>query len=335
MSSYFSNWHFASPWWFLCLLIIPAMVWWQYFAKKSQQPVLKMSDLRGISGIHTWKESAHKYLPALLILAATLFIIALARPQRTLTEEKIKAEGIDIMMVMDLSSSMLSKDFDPDRLEVSKMVAKEFVSKRSLDRIGLVVFSGEAFTQCPLTTDHKMVTDFLSDLQVGMLEDGTAIGMGLATAVNRLKDSQAKSRIIILLTDGVNNAGYINPTIAAEIAKEYGVKVYTIAVGTMGQALSPVNRMNNGEYVFAMASVEIDTELLKQISDMTDGKYFRAIDRKSLENIYAEIDKLEKTEMEVNVYKRYSEEFRKFLYPGIFFFLIFWLLKHTLLRTLS
>ena len=230
---------------------------------------------------------------------------------------------------------MLSKDFDPDRLEVSKMVAKEFVEKRVHDRIGLVVFSGEAFTQCPLTTDHNIVTDFLSGLQVGMLQDGTAIGMGLATAVNRLKDSEAKSKIIILLTDGVNNAGYINPNTAAEIAKEYNVKVYTVAVGTMGQALSPVNRRSDGEYMFAMANVEIDTELLKQISELTDGKYFRAIDRESLENIYAEIDRLEKTEIEVNVYKRYKDEYRKFLYPALFLLIATWLLSFTIFRTFN
>ena len=259
----------------------------------------------------------------------------MARPQLTLKEEKIKAEGLDIMMVMDLSSSMLSRDFDPDRLEVSKMVAKEFVAKRVHDRLGLVVFSGEAFTQCPLTMDHQIVTDFLSSLQVGMLADGTAIGMGLATAVNRLKDSKAKSKIIILLTDGVNNAGYIDPNTAADIAKEMGVKVYTIAVGTMGQALSPVNRRSDGQYMYAMAQVEIDTELLQKIAEMTDGKYFRAIDRQSLENIYTEIDRLEKTEIEIDIFKRYKDEYRIFLYLGLAMLLLWWLLKATLFRTIS
>ncbi len=335
MTGYLSNLHFATPWWFLGLLIIPWMVWWQYYSRKTKPSYIIMSDLRGLDGIASWKERIYPYLPLLKIMAIALFIIALARPQLTLAEEKVKAEGIDIMLVMDLSSSMLSKDFDPDRLEVSKMVAKEFVEKRVHDRIGLVVFSGEAFTQCPLTTDHNIVTDFLSGLQVGMLQDGTAIGMGLATAVNRLKDSEAKSKIIILLTDGVNNAGYINPNTAAEIAKEYNVKVYTIAVGTMGQALSPVNRRSDGEYMFAMATVEIDTELLQQISKMTDGKYFRAIDRESLENIYSEIDILEKTEIEVNVYKRYKDEFRTFLYSGLFLLLLGWLLSQTIFRTLN
>jgi len=330
-----SAYSFASPWWLLCLLVIPAMIWWEFIAKKRKKVSLTMPDLRGIEGVKTWKENLYPYLPGLQIISVGLFIIALARPQLALTEEKVKAEGIDIMLAMDLSSSMLSKDFDPDRLEVSKMVATEFVEKRKHDRIGLVVFSGEAFTQCPLTTDHRVITDFLSKLQVGLLQDGTAIGMGLATAVNRLKDSKAKSKIIILLTDGVNNAGYIDPVTAAEIATEYSVKVYTIAVGTMGQALSPVNRRSDGEYLFAMATVEIDIALLTQISEMTGGKHFRAIDRQSLEQIYAEIDRLEKTEIEVNVYKRYKDEYRLFLFAGGILFLIWWLLSQSIFKTFS
>lgn len=335
MIQYLSNLHFASPWWFLGLLIIPLMIWWQYFSSKSKETTVTLSDISGLDGIISWKEKVYPWLPLLTIGAILMFIIAMARPQLSLSEEKVKADGIDIMLVMDLSSSMLSKDFDPDRLDVSKMVAKEFVEKRVHDRIGLVVFAGEAFTQCPLTTDHNIVTDFLSGLQVGMLEDGTAIGMGLATAVNRLKDSKAKSKIIILLTDGVNNAGYINPNTAAEIAKKYDVKVYTIAVGTMGQALSPVNRRSDGQYMFAMASVEIDTELLKHISQMTDAKYFRAVDRASLEDIYAEIDRLEKTEIEVNVYKRYKDEYRLFLLIGFGLVMMSWVLSKTIFRTLS
>ena len=335
MIDYISNLHFASPWWFLGLLLIAFMVYWQYFQKKMVDPTLKMSNLKGISVTKSWKEKVYPYLPILKIAAIAFFIIALARPQLSLKEEKVKAEGIDIMMVMDLSSSMLSKDFDPDRLEVSKLVAKEFVEKRIHDRIGLVVFSGESFTQCPLTTDHNILLDFLGSLEVGMLQDGTAIGMGLATAVNRLKDSDAKSKIIILLTDGVNNAGYINPNTAAEIAREYDVKVYTIAVGTMGQALSPINRRSDGQYMYAMAKVEIDVALLESIAEMTDGKYFRAVDRASLENIYAEIDRLEKTEIEVNVFKRYKDEFRVFLIVGLFLFLMWWVLSQTVFKTFS
>jgi Ca-activated chloride channel homolog len=335
MIDYISNLHFASPWWFLALLLIPLLIYRQYFQKKMVEPTLKMSNLKGIGLTQGWKEKVYPYLPSLKIAALTFFIIALARPQLSLKEEKVKAEGIDIMMVMDLSSSMLSKDFDPDRLEVSKLVAKEFVEKRVHDRIGLVVFSGESFTQCPLTTDHNILLDFLGSLEVGMLQDGTAIGMGLATAVNRLKDSDAKSKIIILLTDGVNNAGYINPNTAAEIAREFDVKVYTIAVGTMGQALSPVNRRSDGQYMYAMAKVEIDVALLESIAEMTEGKYFRAVDRASLENIYAEIDRLEKTEIEVNVFKRYKDEFRMFLLFGLVLLLMWWVLSQTIFRTFS
>lgn len=333
MIDYILNLHFASSWWFLALIVVPLFIYWEYFSKKVTVEVMMMSNLKGIGVDKGWKERVYPYLPLLKIAAITFFIIALARPQLSLKEEKVKAEGIDIMMVIDLSSSMLSKDFDPDRLEVSKLVAQEFVEKRVHDRIGLVVFSGESFTQCPLTTDHNILLDFLGSLEVGMLQDGTAIGMGLATAVNRLKDSDAKSKIIILLTDGVNNAGYINPNTAAEIAREYDVKVYTIAVGTMGQALSPINRRSDGQYMYAMAKVEIDVALLESIAKMTDGKYFRAVDRASLENIYAEIDRLEKTEIEVNVFKRYKDEFRFFLFIGIFFFLLWWVLTQTIFRT--
>ncbi len=335
MIDYLSNFHFASPWWLLLLAIVPWMIWYRYFSGRPTLSVITMSDLSGLPSKRSWKESLFPYVPSLYIAATTLLIIAMARPQLSLKEEKVKAEGIDIMMVMDLSSSMLSKDFDPDRLEVSKSVAKEFISKRIHDRIGLVVFSGEAFTQCPLTTDHNILQDFLTGLQVGMLTDGTAIGMGLATAVNRLKDSDAKSKIIILLTDGVNNAGYIQPTTAAEIAREYDVKVYTIAVGTMGHAMSPINRGFNGEYLFGMAKVEIDTELLQNIAEMTSAKYFRAIDRQSLENIYTEIDRLEKTEIEVNVFKRYKDQFRFFLIPGFVLLLMAFLLQNTVFRTLN
>ena len=335
MVDYWSQFHFDSPWWLLALLIIPFMVWWQYFARKKDIPHIVMSDLSGLAPEKSIRERLYYYIPLLKIGALTCFILALARPQLNLTEEKVKAEGIDIMLAVDLSSSMLSKDFNPDRLEVSKMVAGEFVSKRRYDRIGLVVFAGEAFTQCPLTVDHNILNDFLSGLRVGIVQDGTAIGMGLATAVNRLKDSDAKSKIIILLTDGVNNTGYINPMTAAEIARQYDIKVYTIGVGSMGQALSPVNRSLNGEYYFAMSRVEIDTELLKKISEMTSGQYFRATDRASLEQIYEEIDRLEKTEIEVDVYKRYKDEYRRFMTVGLALLLLSFGLQMTLFRTIN
>ncbi len=273
-------------------------------------------------------------LPLLSLLALSLMIIALARPQLALTEEEVTAEGIDIMMVMDLSSSMLAQDFAPDRMTVSKQMAIEFVDKRPYDRIGLVVFAGESFTQCPLTVDHKIVKDFLSSLQCGLLEDGTAIGMGLASAVNRLKESDTKSKIVILLTDGSNNSGYIKPMTAAEIAKELGVKVYTIGVGSTGRARAPIGKRPDGTFVFGNTRVQIDEELLDEMSKQTGARYFRATTSAQLEQIYAYIDQLEKTKIEVNVYKRYEERYRPFLLAGLCLLLLQWLLGHTLLRRL-
>jgi Ca-activated chloride channel family protein len=262
------------------------------------------------------------------------FIIALARPQLTLKEEEVKAEGIDIMMSIDLSTSMLTRDFTPDRLSVTKQVAAEFVEKREYDRIGLTVFAEESFTQCPLTTDHRILIDFLENLQCGLLADGTAIGMGLATAVNRLKDSPASSKVIILLTDGVNNSGYVTPLTAAEIAKEFGVKVYTIGVGSNKNAMGPTSIRRDGTIMFGMTRGRLDEQLLQQIADMTGGRYFRAADEATLKNIYDQIDLLEKTEIEVNVFKRYSEEFRFFFFIGLALFLLEILLRFTVLRTI-
>jgi len=306
------NIEFVNPELLLLLLLIPAIAAWFFIKKKDQHVSIKMSNLESIASISTIKSTLRRYLPLLRALALVALVIALARPRQTLKEEDIKAEGIDICLVMDLSSSMLAQDFKPDRLEVSKRVASDFVSKREHDRIGLSVFSGEAFTQCPLTTDHRVVKEFLAGLRCGLLEDGTAIGMGLATAVNRLKESESKSKVVILLTDGVNNAGYIKPLTASEIAREFDVKVYTIGVGSTGDALTPVSRRSDGKYIFGLARVEIDEELLAEIATMTGGKYFRATSAESLERIYAEIDQLEKTEIEVTTLKRYNEEFHHF-----------------------
>jgi Ca-activated chloride channel family protein len=273
-----------------------------------------------------------RWLPIFSFIAAILFILAMARPQKMLQEQEIKAEGIDIFLVTDLSSSMLARDFQPDRLEASKRLGADFIDKRPHDRIGLAVFAGEAFTQCPLTTDHKVLKEFLGGLKCGFLEDGTAIGMGLAAGVNRLKESIAQSKVIILLTDGVNNAGYIQPLTAAEIAKEFGVKVYTIGVGSEGTALSPVSKRANGDYIFGMARVEIDEDLLKQISSMTGGQYFRARDEAGLQFIYDQIDQLEKTEMDITVIKRYEEKFLPFVIIGLGLIFFQKLLRWTILK---
>lgn len=321
---------FQHPWFLLFLLLIPLAGWWRY--RRQQYASLKMSTLEATRGIRTWKTWLQKLLPMFRALAFAALIVAIARPQLSLKEENVTAEGIDIFLVIDLSSSMLAQDFKPDRLEVSKRVAADFVDKRPYDRIGLAVFAGEAFTQCPLTTDHNVLKDFLAGLRCGFLDDGTAIGMGLATAVNRIKDSKAKSKVVILLTDGVNNAGYVKPLTAAEIAKEFDVKTYTIGVGTEGQALSPVSRLSDGRYKFGMTRVEIDEGLLETIAEMTGGKYFRATNADRLESIYAEIDRLEKTEIEVQVFKRYSEEYYRFVWFAVVLLVLEILLRYTVLR---
>lgn len=335
MISYLRNIEFVDPW--LLLLSVLPVAWylWRFIKKKNSDTTFTLSSSKPVEG-STSIRSRLTWLPDFLRLLGLLFlVIALARPQLTLKEEEVKAEGIDIMLAIDLSSSMLAKDFEPDRLEVSKEVAIDFVRKRPHDRMGLAVFAGEAFTQCPLTTDQTILTDFMETLAVGTLADGTAIGMGLATAVNRLKDSESKSKIVILLTDGVNNTGYIDPQTASEIAEEYDVKVYTIGVGSQGNALTPVNRRSNGQYVFRMSRVQIDEALLKEISKNTGGRYFRATDRDDLENIYAEIDRLEKTEIEVNVFKRYEDEFRNFLIIGLILLLLELILRNTILNILD
>ena len=327
-----SSYEFQHPWFFLLFIVIAAMIWFQFF-RPSKMVEIAMPGVEELKHKLSIKAMLFKYLPLLRIVALSAFIIALARPQSILKEEEVKAEGIDIMLVMDLSSSMLARDFKPDRLTVSKQMGQDFIDKRSYDRIGLVIFAGESFTQSPLTTDHRVLKEFLGQLQSGILDDGTAIGMGLASAVNRLKESEAKSKVVILLTDGVNNAGYIKPMTAAEIAKSMGVKVYTIGVGSMGNAISPTRRRSDGVYVFANTRVEIDEALLTEISKLTGGQYFRATDEASLQRIYEEIDRLEKTEIEVSVFKRYAEEFRLFLMIGMLCLFLEWTLKNTLLRS--
>ena len=325
---------FVHPGFLFLLLLLPIIGLWYYYSYKNRYAILRMSSLESIRNVSSLRGQLRALLPILRALAFMMLVIALARPQETLKEEEIKAEGIDIALVMDLSSSMLAQDFKPDRLEVSKRVAGDFVDKREFDRIGLAVFAGEAFTQCPLTTDHRVVKEFLAGLKCGILEDGTAIGMGLATAVNRLKDSEVESKVVILLTDGVNNAGYVKPITAAEIAREFNVKVYTIGVGSTGDALTPVSRRSDGRYIFGLARVEIDENLLENIATMTGGKYFRATSAEGLERIYEEIDQLEKTEIEVTSIRRYNEEFHRFAFLGLLFLGLEILLRYTVLRTI-
>lgn len=248
-------------------------------------------------------------IPWLRWIVWSLLIVAMARPQRKWEEEKIKADALDIVLSMDISPSMLSKDFEPDRLSVAKRVAADFVSKRPHDRIGLVAFSAEAFTQCPLTTDRRVVQTFIEELAVGRLEDGTAIGMGLATAVNRLKDSPSSSKIVVLLTDGENNAGYISPLNAAEIAQTLGIRVYTVGIGTEGIVMSPAQRNPDGSYTFAPRFMKFDTQLLDEIATVTSGKFYRAFSERDLQAIYSEIDRLEKTKIEVTTIRHTTDYF--------------------------
>jgi Ca-activated chloride channel family protein len=281
----------------------------------------------------TFRHYLRHILFALRTIAITLLIIVLARPQKTDKFQDVSTEGIDIVLTQDISGSMLARDFRPDRLEAAKNIATEFISGRPYDRIGLVVFSGESFTQCPLTTDHAVLINLLREIQSGMIEDGTAIGMGLATAVNRIKDSQSKSKVIILLTDGVNNKGEIAPATAADIAKTFGIRVYTIGVGTQGMAPYPVQTPYGVQY--QDMPVEIDEGILQQISQTTGGKYFRATDNDSLEKIYKEIDKLEKSKIDV---RQFSKKEEKYLLPALiaFFMLVVEIIvRNTIFKNLT
>lgn len=269
-----------------------------------------------------------KGLPFVRMASLALIIVALARPQSTFSNEKITTEGIDIVASLDVSSSMLATDFSPNRIQAAKDVMLEFIRSRPNDRIGLVVFAGESFTMCPLTSDHVVLSNLVDEVNSGILQDGTAIGMGLATSVDRLRESEAKSKVIILLTDGVNNSGFIDPLTAAEIAQKYNIRVYTVGVGKQGQALYP-----SDDGMDQYMEVQIDETLLKKIAGMTGGKYFRATNNNKLKEIYAEIDRLEKTRIEVSSFHRKSEEFYKLAIWGGIVLLLEVILSYTLLRS--
>lgn len=303
--------------WLLGLLGLLPLLWWLDRRWQRQRPALRTGSLAAFSGSVTWRIRLYRWSKWIQYLGAALVIIAVARPQLPLQEQQVDAESVEIALIMDLSSSMLAQDFQPNRLEASKSVATQFIRRRPYDLFALVVFAAESFTPSPLTADHTLVIQSLQALECGVLEDGTAIGMGLANAVNRLRNGQAKSRIAILLTDGVNNSGYIQPLTATQLARELNIKVYTIGVGTQGEALSPVSRRADGQYVFGYTRVEIDETLLRQIAQETGGKYYRATDQTSLERIYAEIDRLEKTKVHITTIKTYTEYFRHFLVAGL------------------
>lgn len=329
-----ANLHLHDPWWLLLLGLIPLAIWYRKRKRQAEPMVAMDMPVSGTTLPVSWRTRLYRWTEPVFWTACAFLIVSMARPQTQHTEEIVKGEGIDIFLVMDLSSSMLARDFEPDRLSVSKKVAIDFVSHRTYDRIGLAVFAGESYTQCPLTNDHDVLKEYLGGLECGNLEDGTAIGMGLAAAVNRLKDSQAKSKVVVLLTDGVNNAGYIRPITAAGLAKEFGIRVYTIGVGSYGQALSPVRRRSNGEYMFGITNVEIDEDLLRQIASETGGQYYRAVSAEALQEVYNEIDKLEKTDVEVSVYKRFKELYYIPLTIGFGLLLLVFGLRSTVTRTL-
>jgi Ca-activated chloride channel homolog len=328
------NYQYENPAFLWLLILIPIIGIWYLRASKTFYPTLLVPSVKQIFHKSSLLGSFRILLPILRTISTVLVIIALARPQQVLKLENVNADGIDIILALDLSSSMLAMDFEPNRLEASKVVAAEFIANRPYDRIGLVVFSGEAFTQCPITTDHALLLEFLKGLECGFLEDGTAIGMGLATAVNRLKDIKSKSKVIILLTDGVNNAGYFDPKIATQMAKTLGIRVYSIGVGSQGVAQVPVGKDNNGNYVFDYNTVEIDEDLLQKIAMETDGKYYRATNRTQLEKIYAEINALEKSKVEIKQYKRMKDVYKSFLMAAACILLLEIILRYSIFRTI-
>ena len=331
----FGNFTFENPEFFWLFLILPFAIAWYIWKRNKQQAELKISSLKGFKVSKSFLARLKPILFVLRLVVLALIITALARPRTVDVSTKTSStKGIDIVMAIDVSASMLAKDLRPDRLDALKDVAAEFIKGRPSDRIGLVVYAGESFTKTPITSDKAIVLSALQGVKYdNILENGTAIGMGLATSVNRLKDSKAKSKVIILLTDGSNNAGFIDPKIASELAVEYGIKTYTIGLGTNGMALAPVAILPNGSFQFGRVQVEIDEDLLKEIAKMTGGKYFRATDNKKLEQIYEEIDKLEKTDVEEFKFYNYEEKFRPLvLLAGLLLFFEF-LLRYTLFRS--
>ncbi len=329
-----SNIDFAYPGFLYLLLLVPAIIAFYVLKQQKAFASVKLPGLEALElPVKTFRNWLRHLLFALRMVTVSLLIIVLARPQSTDRFQDVSTEGIDIILALDISGSMLARDFRPNRLEASKNVATEFISGRPYDRMGLVVFSGETFTQCPLTTDHAVLINLMREIESGMIEDGTAIGMGLANAVTRIKDSEAKSKVIILLTDGVNNRGEIAPATAAGIAKTFGIRVYTIGVGSMGMAPYPVQTPFGTQY--QNMPVEIDEEILKEIAGSTGGRYFRATDNNKLIEVYSEIDQLEKSKIDVRQFTRKQEEYLPLAIIAFVFLALEILLRYTILRKLT
>lgn len=322
---------YKNPEWFILFAVVGLLLLWKLRFSKKETPFFYYPIV--LNGLQTLISRVRPVLWILRLFALSSLIMALARPQTSGVNTRTKtASGIDIVLSIDVSSSMLAKDLQPNRLEALKAVASNFVKDRRSDRIGLVIYAGESYTKTPLTTDTDITLTALSDLSYGAIEDGTAIGMGLATAVNRLKESEAVSKIIILLTDGVNNSGFIEPETAANLALEYSIKIYTIGIGTNGNALSPIAYNPDGSFRYGMRAVEIDEQLLTKISDLTGGSYYRATDNKTLEAIYDQINELEKSEIEEFTYYTYQEHFRFWVLLSLLLLAIEFVLRHTYFR---
>ncbi|HZG26785.1 MAG TPA: VWA domain-containing protein [Chitinophagaceae bacterium] len=328
--NWFQNIEFAYPYLLLLLALIPVLIAWYIYRYSRLQGSVTISSIRQFPSQRTWKIVLRHVPFVLRLLSLACIIVALARPQSRNDEELVTGEGVDIILCIDVSGSMLAQDFTPNRLEAAKEVASNFVDNRPTDRIGLVIFSGESFTQCPVTTDKNILKSQIYNVQSGLLEDGTAIGSGLATSVDRLKSSKSKSKVVILLTDGENNGGLIDPSTAKEIAKSFGVRVYTIGVGTEGTAPVPVQ---TGEgIVMQREQVNIDEKLLKQIANETGGKYYRAKDNTSLVNVYSNIDKLEKSRIEVTALRRFTEKFLPFAIAATILLVLETFLRYTVFK---
>jgi len=331
----FSNFEFNNPGFLWLFLLIPLIAIWFFFSRKKESATLSMPNVKGFKGSNSFLPKLKPIFYLLRLLAFSALIIALARPRNVSVSKKMKTNrGIDIVMAVDVSASMLAKDLKPNRLEALKKVATDFVNRRPNDRIGIVVYAGESFTQTPITSDKSIVKRTISGIKWGQLEGGTAIGMGLGSAVNRLKESKAKSKVIILLTDGVNNSGFVDPKTATELAKELNIKVYTIGIGTNGMAPFPwAKNPRTGKLTFKKQQVEIDEKLLKHIALETEGKYFRATNNNKLKAIYDEIDKLEKTKIEEFKYYNYTEKYRFWVFLAGIFLVLEFILKNTLFKS--
>ena len=325
---------FKNPEFLWLLLLIPVIIFFMYYFRFKKVSNLKISSFDNFK-TKSFKSKLYPLLNTLRIISITLVIIALSRPQEISNSSRTKtSSGIDIVIAVDISSSMLAQDLKPNRLEALKSVASEFINDRINDRIGLVIYAGESYTKTPVTSDKEVVINSLTEISFdGIIDDGTAIGMGLATSVNRLKDSKAKSKVIILLTDGVNNSGFIDPSTAADLASTYGIKTYTIGLGTNGNARAPVALNPNGSFRFGITKVEIDEDLLNEVADKTGGKYFRATDNRKLEEIYEEINKLEKTEVEEIKYSDIDEKYRPFALLAFVLISLELFLKYVIFRS--